>query len=142
MKAEANHLEYSGSSLKLIVQGVERASMPVGEVEKVDVCTMDDQIHHGDDVFHIVHGKARFWILGPTIGVSYSAIKSLLTDHPNIPCRDMAVISLPWRLRGSAILGVRLFPIAGFGEFPLSRLPKMSGREIDECRKKLRRLFR
>ncbi len=125
MKPEVNHVEYLGNSLKLYIKNAEIASIPVNDIVQIDICTMDDQVHHGDDVFHLVRGKSSFWLLGPTIGVSYAAINALLADHPDIPCRDMAVISLGWRLRGSAILGIRFFPIAGFGEFPLSDLPKM-----------------
>ncbi|WP_157666643.1 hypothetical protein [Bordetella genomosp. 13] len=128
MNAEKNYVDYSDDRLKL-VRGAITRSMPASEITQIDFCTMDDEIHHGDEDFYIVHGKARFWIMGPFVAGAGRAIDDLVRTHPDIPRRDMAVENMPWKLRSPGALGLRLFPVAGLGEFLPDYLPRMRTKE-------------
>ena len=115
-------VDYSENHLEVTSQaGVAR--IEPGEIEMVDECQMEDQIHHGDEAFHILHGSQRFWLVGPFIDGALGAINRFCTAHPDIPRRRVLIRSLPWKLRAPGLLGLRLFPIAGLGEFPLADLP-------------------
>lgn len=110
-----NHLEFASKT------GVAR--IETSEIEMVDECQMEDPVHHGDEAFHIIHGSQRFWLVGPFIDGALGAINRLCAAHPDIPRRRVLIRSLPMKLRAPGLLGLRLFPIAGLGEFPLADLP-------------------
>ncbi len=124
MGAEDNRIEYSDDELRLYWRQ-KSWTMPVAEITRIDICVMADPIHHGDETFHIVRGASRFWLLGHNLYSGGAVVERLQTEHPEIPCCDMAVFNLSWRLRGAPILGIRFFPIPGVGEFPLKALPRM-----------------
>jgi hypothetical protein len=50
-------------------------------------------------------------------------MEALRDTHPEIPWREMLVHYLPWKLRDPGCFGLRLFPVAGLGIFPMCELP-------------------
>lgn len=94
-------------------------------IKMIDVCQMEDVIHHGDEEFHIVHCQHSFWLIGPFVDGALGAIEQLCSANPQIPLRRAVVESLPRKLRDPGLLRLRLFPIAGLGEFALSELPPL-----------------
>lgn len=96
---------------------------------RISLCEMEDPIHQGDEAFHILHGAQNFWLIGPFIPGALAALHDLSVAHPQIPHVEVLVRSLPRKLRAPGMLGLRLFPIAGFGAFPLTDLPVLVNKE-------------
>lgn len=96
---------------------------------RIDRCEMEDPIHQGDEAFHILHGAQTFWLIGPFIPGALAALNDLCAAHPQIPQTEVLVRSLPRKLRTPGMLGLRLFPVAGLGAFPLTDLPALVHKE-------------
>ena len=75
------------------------------------------------DEFYILIQAQQFWRIGPLIHGAIPAIDALTRAHPEIPRWEMHLHKLPWHLRAPSCLGLRLFPDAGLGCFPLKALP-------------------
>ncbi len=94
------------------------------QIERIDLCVMALP-EQGDETFHILYVGPRFWLVGPFADGGLTAMSELLRRHPEIPTRPATVLKLPWKLRESGLLGLRLFPIARLGVFPLDDLPDL-----------------
>lgn len=116
-----------GALLFTLTSSVSR--LDARDIGLIDYCQMEDAAHQGDEEFHIVHSGQRFWLIGPFVDGALAAIKALRESRPSIPTRRVVVHALPRRLRAPGVLGLRLFPVPGLGEFPLAALPPFSEME-------------
>ena len=117
----ADRVDYSGDSL-VIDCGGRMFTIDPSAIERIHDCEMADPVHHGDERFHILKLSDSFWLLGPLVDGALGAMDALVADNPHIPIVPGSVQRLPWRMRERGPLGLRLFPIAGLGRFPLSDL--------------------
>ena len=101
------------------------AAAAIGEIYQ---CTMEDEVHHGDEGFHILilantapddtsprdttPGDA-FLLIGPFVAGGLGAIEALTAAHPEIPVTPVQVRTVPYGFREPGLLGLRLFPVPG-----------------------------
>lgn len=110
----------------LITTKAEVTKIDPRTITMIDLCHMEDIVYQGDEEFHILYCQQSFWLIGPFIDGGLWAIDQLCADNPQIPQRRTLIEYLARKLREPGLLGLRLFPIAGLGEFPSSDLPPMS----------------
>ena len=114
------HLTVSGPALDRTV-----SAAAIGEIYR---CTMADEIHHGDEGFHILiladtvpDGIApndafpdnAFLLIGPFVAGGLGALKALTAAHPEIPVTPVRVRTVPYGFREPGFMGLRLFPVPG-----------------------------
>jgi len=86
---------------------------------------MADPLYQDDDLFHLLRLADHFWLFGPMVDGALGAVGALLKAHPEIVVRRTVVEGVPWRMRRRGVLGLRLWPIAGFGRFPNADLERL-----------------
>lgn len=120
--------DYVSDELRVFYKGSVLKMFPPS-ILQIDICQFADPLYGGmlndDEEFQIFVEKERFWLFGPFVDGMLGALEELKRAHPEIPCRRAFVRRMPWKLREPGILGLRLFPIAGFGVFPLKDLSSM-----------------
>ncbi len=125
----SDRVDYTDGHLQVVRHGT-TYFLPVTDIVRIDVCHMADPLSHGDETFHMVHGRDNYWLIGPFIAGACGALRALLAEHPATPVREVAVVSLPWRMREPGFLRLRLFPIAGLRRFASNDLPPLdAGRQ-------------
>ena len=113
-------LTVSGPALNRTV-----AAAAVGAIYR---CTMADEVHHGDEGFHILiladtvpddtvpddsaPGDA-FLLIGPFVAGGLGAVEALTAAHPEIPVTPARVRTVPYGFRERGCLGLRPFPVPG-----------------------------
>lgn len=100
-----HHLRLSGRSLQRAISA--------SEIDTILVCGMEDEVHHGDEQFHIVLLGDEFALLGPFVQGAQGAIDRLIAEHPDIAIQHRWVGRVPYRYREPGVLGLRLFPVPG-----------------------------
>jgi hypothetical protein len=90
-------------------------------VTKIYLCRYEDPAQ--DEEFFILLGKERFWIIGPFVEHMLDSLYTFRDRHPEIPCCEIIVHCIPWKLREPGFCKLRLFPIAGLGCFPIRDFP-------------------
>ena len=98
-------LTLSGPTLNQTV-----AAATIGEICR---CTMEDEVHHGDECFHILILDDTFLLIGPFVAGALGAIEALTTANPDIPVTRQRVRTVPFGFREPGFLGLRLFPVPG-----------------------------
>lgn len=106
-------------------------SVSSSEVKRILVCRMEDEIHHGDETFHIIEFEEKFLLIGPFVEGGQGAVEALIKDNPGVPVEQRLVRSVPYRYRESAFLGLRLFPVPGLCFGPISDLRRFDLQERD-----------
>ena len=105
------------------------AAAAIGEIYR---CTMEDEVHHGDEGFHILiladmapddtapadtapdtTPDDAFLLIGPFVAGGLGAIEALTAAHPEIPVTPVRVRTVPYGFREPGLLGLRLFPVPG-----------------------------
>lgn len=86
------------------------------------MCNMEDEIHHGDESFHILFLDHEFLLVGPFVHGGTGAIESLISDYPHIPVKQCFVRKIPYHYRQKGRLGLGLFPIPGLSFGPVDDL--------------------
>ena len=82
-------------------------------IRRILVCTLEDQLHHADEEFHIVLFDDECLVIGPFVAGGLGAIMDLRQHHPEISAVRHQAQGVPYRFREPSFLGLRWFPIPG-----------------------------
>lgn len=115
------HIAYQNGHLSIAGARLAR-SLAASEVERIYICHMEDEIHHGDETFHLLLLDGEFLLVGPFVDGGLGAIEALLEACPQIPVERCLVRKVPYRFREPGLLGLRLFPVPGLRFGPISDL--------------------
>ena len=107
-----------------ISDATETKSLGVNEIAQIYHCLMEDEIHHGEESFHILVVDERFVLIGPFVAGALGAIEALIRAHPEIPVTRRLVRTVPYHYREAGFLGLRLFPVPGLKDRPISDLAR------------------
>ncbi len=119
----STRVDFSQGEFVVVLRDLSRVIYPA-DIEVIYKCVMADEIHHGEETFHILVLGSEFLLIGPFVEGDLSAIEALISDNPQIPVSSRAVQSIPLRYRKPSLLGLKLFPIAGLGFGPVSDLER------------------
>ena len=133
-RADGDRVDYTGGKL-CISHGKETIPIEPMQLTQVDECQMSDPLYQDDEVFHLLRFADHFWLFGPMVDGALGAVNALLKAHPEIAVRSSVVERMPWRMRRRGALGLRLWPIAGFGRFPNADLKPLGIRELGDGRR-------
>lgn len=129
--AQDSNVNYQDHRLWLSGRSLQRA-IPASDIDTILVCAMEDEIHHGDEQFHIVLLADEFALLGPFVGGALGAIDQLVAEHPDITLQHRRVGRVPYRYREPGLLGLRLFPIAGLYAGPRAELARFALEPVED----------
>jgi len=133
-RADRDRIDLTGGKL-CISRGSEDILIEPMQLTQVDECLMSDPLCLDDEVFHLLRFAEHFWLLGPMVDGALGAVNALLKAHPEIAVRSSVVERMPWRMRRRGVLGLRLWPIAGFGRFPNADLKLLGIKELGDGRR-------
>ncbi len=119
--ARTEHVSFHNGHLDIDSLTLTR-SLLQSEIKQIYICHMQDEIHHGDESFHILHLGDEFLLVGPFVGGGIGAIDALILNCPCIPVTRCLAGSIPYRFRQKGLLGIRFFPIPGLFFGPISDL--------------------
>ena len=122
-------LDYTDDTLR-ITQGDSTVSVETSSIVQVHGCQMADQVHHGDETFHLIRLADAFWLIGPMVEGGLGAVTTLLKDHPEIATTRSTVERIPWKMRAPGMLGLKLWPIAGLGCYSNAELKLLGMLEV------------
>lgn len=88
-------------------------SISSAEVDKICICSMEDEIHHGVELFHILIMATSFILIGPFVDGADGAIDEMTEGDARIGVERYTVRKIPYRFREPGFLGLRLFPVPG-----------------------------
>ncbi|MDR3056257.1 MAG: hypothetical protein LBU53_12795 [Zoogloeaceae bacterium] len=114
-------VDYREDTLHITTYDASIVDLSAASIMQINCCQYDDPLQ--DEEFFILFVSEQFWLIGPFVKHALGAIYALRDKHPEIPWRKMVVHRMPWKLREPGCFGLRLFPIAGLGVFPMSDLP-------------------
>ena len=119
MQAVAMRIAYADGHVTVTGKTASRR-VSRSHVERVYRCRMEDELRHGDELFHILLLEQEFLLVGPFVKGGLGAVEALLKDRPRIPVEDRLVRTVPYRYRERGMWGLRAFPIPGlrFGSLP------------------------
>jgi hypothetical protein len=133
-RAFVDRVDYTGGKL-CISHGSAMTHIEPTQLTQVDECQMSDPLYQDDEMFHLLRLADHFWMLGPLVDGALGAVNALLKAHPEIAVRSSVVQRVPWRMRRRGALGLRLWPIAGFGRFPNADLELLGIKELGDGRR-------
>jgi hypothetical protein len=115
-----------------ILQRGSIARVEPSAIVQVHECQMADQVHHGDETFHLIRLVDAFWLFGPMIDGALGAVTALLKNQPGVATARSTIERIPRRMRDPGKLGLRLWPIAGLGCYPLAELTLLGMGEVSD----------
>jgi len=133
-RAFGERVDYMGGKLCISHGGATIHIEPV-QLTHVRECQMADPLYQDDEIFHLLQLADHFWMLGPMVDGALGAVNTLLKAHPEIAVSSSVVQRMPWRMRQRGALGLRLWPIAGFGRFPNADLEPLGIKELGDGRR-------
>ena len=124
-----DEIRYERGQLQLVWRSAPYR-VAVAALREVNRCVLADPVLHADEHFHLLRLRERFWIVGPFVPGAAQALAAL-REQALVPQVRLTVQRVPWLMRAPGLLGVRLWPIAGFGLHPNAALPSL-GIHADE----------
>ena len=88
-------------------------SVAAAAIGEIYLCTMADEVHHGDEDFHILILDDTILLIGPFVAGALGAIEALTRAHPGIPVTRYRMGTVPYGFRERGFLGLRWFPVPG-----------------------------
>lgn len=119
----SGHIDYKNGCLSIASPKLAR-SLATSEVKRIYACHMEDELHHGDETFHLILLDDEFLVVGPFVDGGLGAIEALIGACPQIPVERRLVRKVPYRFREPGLLGLRLFPVPGLRFGPASDLER------------------
>lgn len=129
----SGNISYVDGRLDVAGRGVTR-SVSKSEIERIYICRMEDEVHHGDESFHLLQLGDEFLLIGPFVDGGTGAIEALIAACPQIPVERRLVRTVPYRFREPGLLGLRLFPVPGLHFGPASAIERFHLAKPEEPR--------
>ena len=111
-----------GDGVLLVSAGASRCRFAAQAIRSIVEVRVAGLLDDDEDPFHIVQIDDEIVVIGPFVCGGLGALEKLAADWPEISRRSRLTANVPYRFRARAILGLRLFPVAGLAIAPLSAL--------------------